>query len=414
MSRFLGGASSGPEGESAQVQPASAKIAEQTDGSAIIADLQARPSAVKPGTPFAAVADAVIASDARVADAELDVALLRKEASKYNWLPTIGPDISLTSLGDFVAGIVVNQVLFDNGRKKAERDLATHNVEVAAVNLVDSGNKRVYDALNLYVSAIEGRDRQQHYKTSEKDMAQFEWVIQQRVDGGVSDMSDLNVVRQKLATIRAQMDEAQEAEETAFAELNAMAERDLSGLRGIGTLTDARTGKPLEVIRAEAQRDVDIAQARINRAAHLPGLSATGNVNNTGSTGALEVTTDQLFGFGTKAELKALEIVRENAGRQVEEAQQQANRDIAAQSKRFEAYRRQAIEAERLTRDAKTNLDLFETQFEYGQRQVMAVVGVYETYSDALEKELELKYKAQRAALELARLRGALAKGANI
>ena len=42
------------------------------------------------------------------------------------------------------------------------------------------------------------------------------------------------------------------------------------------------------------------------------------------------------------------------------------------------------------------------------------MVGVYETYANALETELELKFKAARAELELARLRGALAEGAQI
>ncbi len=400
--------------DAGQIALASGEVA-QDEGSQIIADLQARPSTIESGTPFATVALSVIASDARVAEAELQVARLRQSASQYNWLPTIGPDISLNSLGEWVTSLVVDQVLFDNGRKKAERDLAKHNVELAAVNLVDHGNSRVYDALSIYLNGAEGRERQGHYNTALKDMTQFEWVLEQRVAGGVSDMSDLNVVRQKLATIRSQIDQAHEMEYTAFAELNAMAELDLSGLSGLGGLRDLDAGKPLGVIRAEAQRDVDIAQARIDRASHLPGLGLSGSVDKTGeATGVLGVTTDKLFGLGTGSELKALEIIRENAGRQVLDAQQQANRDIAAQSLRLEAYRRQADEAAKLTRDAKHNLDLFQQQFENGQRQVMAVVGVYETYADALEKELDLKYKAQRTALELARLRGALAEGAQI
>lgn len=408
----LGG---GARNASAQEPSVASASDTQAEGSQIISDLQARPSAIRSGTPFETVSLAVIASDARVAEAELQVARLRQSAARYNWLPTIGPDISLTSMGDWVASLVVDQVLFDNGRKKAERDLAKHNVEIAAVNLVEHGNARVFDALTLYVDGTEGRERQRHYNTALKDMTHFEWVLERRVAGGVSDTSDLNVVRQKLATIRAQIDQAREAEQTAFGELNAMAEIDLSGLTGIGALSDLDAGKPLGVIRAEAQRDVDIAQARIDRASHLPGLGVSGSIDQSGETsGILGLRTDKLFGIGTGSELQALDIIRENAGRQVQDAQQKANRDIAAQNLRLDAYRRQADEAAKLTRDAKHNLDLFRKQFESGQRQVMAVVGVYETYATALENELDLKYKAQRTALELARLRGALAEGAKI
>ncbi len=67
-----------------------------------------------------------------------------------------------------------------------------------------------------------------------------------------------------------------------------------------------------------------------------------------------------------------------------------------------------------MTKRAKENLDLFQAQYDGGQRQVMDVVGVYETYAMALEREIDLKYKAARAELELARLRGGLAEGAQI
>ena len=51
--------------------------------------------------------------------------------------------------------MVVEQVLFDNGRKKAERDYAAADVEVAAVTLAQDTNKRVLAGLELYISAQE-------------------------------------------------------------------------------------------------------------------------------------------------------------------------------------------------------------------------------------------------------------------
>ncbi|WP_425073647.1 TolC family protein [Sagittula sp. S175] len=385
-----------------------------TDASEIINALQTRPTVVMSGTPYAQVADAVIASDARVAEAELRVAQLRAEAAQKNWMPRIGPNISLTSLGDFVAQLVINQVLFDNGRKQAERDLAKANVEAAAVTLVEDGNKRVYEALSLYVMAEENRDLSNHLNRAYEDMARFEWVMQQRVDGGVSDMSDLNILQQKLASIRARSAEAQEATASAMAELNAMSSRQLNDLRGLGALRNSDAGEALGVLRARAEREQAMAEARIARASHLPGLSATGTIGDNGLNGGLEVTTDSLFGLGTLAEFQAIEATKETADRRVIESREIAARHIASQQSKLEAYTRQAAEAEGLTLSAKQNLELFQRQFEGGQRQVMDVVGTYETYARALETEIELKYKAARAELELARLRGALAEGASI
>ena len=390
---------------------ASLAVVKPSEASPIIYALQARPSLIRPGTPFSRVSEAVIASDARVAEAELRVAQLRAEAAKKNWLPKIGPRVSLNSLGDFVAELVINQVLFDNGRKKAERDLAKANVEIAAVTLVEDGNQRVFEALSLYLKAEESRAIASHLERGLKDMAHFEWVMQERVNGGVSDMSDLNVLRQKLSSMRARSGEMREAATTAMAELNAMSSRKLDALTGIGALATSDAGEALGVIRARAELERAVAEARIARASHLPGLSASAS---SGGGAGLEVTTDSLFGLGTMAEFKAIEATKETAERRVAEAREIASRKIEAQSRQLEAYRRQAQEAQTLTLQAKQNLDLFRRQYEGGQRQVMDVVGVYETYASAAETEIDLKFKAARAELELARLRGGLAEGARI
>ncbi|WP_349539497.1 TolC family protein [Sagittula sp. NFXS13] len=411
VSRFRGSEATAPTGTG----PVQKAVVKPSDASELIHALQTRPTVIISGTPYSQVADAVIASDTRVAAAELRVAQLRAEAAQKNWMPRIGPNISLTSLGDVVAQLVINQVLFDNGRKVAERDLAKANVERAAVQLVEDGNSRVYDALSLYVTAEENRDLATHLNRAYDDMARFEWVMQQRVQGGVSDMSNLNVVQQKLASIRARSGEAQEAASTALAELNAMSARPLSDLRGLGQVRDAEAGEPLGVLRARAEREQAMAEARIARASHLPGLAANGSIDRDGTMGGgLEVTTDTLFGLGTMAEFKAIEATKETADRRVAESREIAARHIASQQSKLTAYRRQAEEAIGLRQAAKQNLELFQRQFEGGQRQVMDVVGTYETFARALETEIQLKYKAARAELELSRLRGALAEGASI
>lgn len=403
-----------PPAEEVVTRAAPATRPDPAEAAPIIHALSLRSSIVAPGTPYAQVADAVIASDSRVAQAELHVAQLRAEAAKYNWLPSIGPRISLNSLGDFVADLVINQVLFDNGRKKAERDLAKSHVELAAVKLVEDGNRRVNDALTLYIRAQENRELAAHLDFALKDMTQFEWIMNERVKGGVSDMSDLNVLRQKLASIRARRSEAQETARTALEELDAMAAKPVSALNGLGGLRDASGAPALGVLRAQTERDIAVAEARIARASHLPGLVASGSVGQSVSVGSLDIGSDALFSLGTVSDLKAIEASKETATRKVGEAQETADRAIRSQASQFAAYTRQAQEADVLTRQAKQNLDLFQRQYDGGQRQVMDVVGVYETYAAALERAIDLKYKAARAELELARLRGALAEGARM
>lgn len=382
--------------------------------SVIIQELVGRNSALPSGSSFDQVATAVLAANSRAAESELRSARLRSEAASKNWLPKIGPQISLTSLGSLVANLVVDQVLFDNGRKKGEREFAIADVEVAAVNLAQDTNDRVQTALELYVTAAEAREKAVLSEASLRDMGQFEYIMSERVRGGVSDMSDLNVLRQKLSEIRADRAANNEAAHTAIAELNAMSIKPLSDLRGVPAFrVSSDAAQALDVVLAEAEKTRAIAAAKINRADQLPGLSAGGTIGENSDLG-LRISSDTLLGFGTGASLRAIEATKEAAGRRVSQANEDANRKMRKLEGQIAAKSRQASEASGLTRQAKANLDLFQEQYDAGQRQVMDVVSVYETFARQQQAEVTLKYEAAQLQIELARLLGVLADGDEI
>lgn len=389
----------------------SEKINAQSD---IIQGLIARRSVLPAGSPYSRVATAVLAANSRSAESELRAAQLRARAASKNWLPTIGPSISLASLGSVVANLVVEQVIYDNGRKKGEREFAVADVEVAAVALSSDTNTRVRTGLDLYVTAVEAREKFVLASASAKDIGHFEWVMQQRVEGGVSDSSDLHILRQKLLEIRASQTAAAEAANTAIAELNAMAIGDLGGVTGTVPLpVRAELAQPLTVTLAEAEKTRAIAAAKVDRASQLPGLSASGTVGED-STFGLRLTSDSLLGFGTGDRLKAIEATTEAAGRYVAQATEDANRKLRKFEGQIAAKERQAVEAAALTAQAKKNLDVFQAQYDAGQRQVMDVVGVYETFARQQENEVALKYEAIRLRIAMAELLGVLADGSNI
>lgn len=382
--------------------------------SAIIQGLMARRSALPAGSSFDQVAASVLAANARTAEAELRAARLRSEAASKNWLPRIGPQVSLTSLGSLVANLVVDKVLFDHGRMKGEREFAVADVEVAAVGLAQDSNDRVHTALQLYITAAEAREKAALSDASLRDMGRFEYIISERVRGGVSDMSDLNVLRQKLAEIRAARAANIEQANTAIAELNAMSIAPLSDLRGVPDFSlSSKAAQPLDVVLAEAEKTRAIAAAKIDRADQLPGLSAGGTLGDSTDLG-LRVSADTLLGFGTGASLRAIEAAKEAAGRRVSQAHEDANRTLRKLEGQIAAASRQATEARGLTAQAKANLDLFQAQYDAGQRQVMDVVGVYETFARQQQAEVTLKYEAAMLQIDLARLLGVLADGEEI
>ena len=265
--------------------------------------------------------------------------------------------------------------------------------------------------MTLYVTAAQAREKAVLSEAALADMGRFEWVMSKRVQGGVSDMSDLNVLQQKLAEIRADATSNAELARTSVAELNAMSIQPLGALRGVPDLQVSSTAaQPLSVVLAEAEKSRAIAAAKVERAGHLPGLSAGGTIGENSNLG-LQVKSDTLLGLGTGASLRAIEATKEAAGRRVAQANEDTNRSLRKLESQIAAKARQAAEAATLTGQAKTNLDLFQRQYDAGQRQVMDVVGVYETFARQQQAEVVLKYDVIRLRLEMARLQGVLADG---
>lgn len=383
--------------------------------SGVISQLSDRRSLLPAGGTYDQIAKAVLSSNLAPAEAELRAAKLRAEAQSKNWLPTIGPSLSLTSLGDFVASLVIEQVLFDNGRKKAEREFSVADVEVAAVLLSQDTNERVYDALDLYLSAEEGRDIATQANIALKDMEKFRWIMEQRVAGGVSDLSDLSILNHKISEIKSDRRLGEEKAATAMAELEAMGAENSKALSGLSAVSvDPEISRDLSVLKAHAEKDRDIARAKIERASNLPGLKATA----TGISGSSDIDaalqTTGIFDLGTGARLKAVDATKEAASRKVDLAHESADRRLSTLEKTYVAAKRATGEAENLTRQAKQNLDVFQSQYEAGQRQIMDVVGVYETYARQKRSQIGHKYDAARAQLKMARDMGLLADGAEI
>lgn len=383
--------------------------------SAVIDGLLARQSVLPSGGPYGQVAGAVLATNSRAAEAELRAAKLRAQAASSNWLPTIGPNLSLTTLSDVVTGLVVDQVLFSNGRKKAERAFAKADVEVAATVLAEDTNARVYTALELYITAEEARAKARAANAVRGRMQDFAHVMQRRVQGGVSDRADLQVTRQKLAALESNAAADAQAATTAIAELNTMSLKPLGGVSGLSDIaTPAASAKPLSVVKAEATRERSVAQATIDRAGFLPTLSARGNVTTDGSSAGINVGTENGIGFGTGASLKAIEAARESAGRQVAQADEDSARVLRRLEQQLIALQQQERDAGYLLAQANNNLELFDRQYRAGVRPVMEVVTVYETKLRVEREKIGYAYKAALVKLKIARELGVLVDGADI
>ena len=406
--------SSDDAGDGADAAPAAFMLdpsMEDGTSSEIIGALLVRRSVLEPG-PMRQVADAVMAANARAAEAELRAALLRAEAESYNWLPTLGPSVSLTSLGSVAASLVLNQAIIDHGARRAERDFAKHDVEVAAVALAEDSNARVMSALELYLTAEAARARAEVGQAASEGMAHFAYVMRERVNAGISDRADLRVITQKQDQVLADLASDRDAAASALRELQAMAASPVTEVSGLSGLSNASlTAEALTVMRARAESARAVAGAKAERAGFLPGLNLGGSIGTDGTDAGLTAAAPNGIGFGMGASMRAIEAQEEAAAARIGAEREEAARDIAALEGRLESLRRQEAEAIRLAQQAAENYNLFAEQQRAGQRGVSEVVGVYETKVRAERTAVGLRYDVVLAELRIAERLGLLVDG---
>jgi adhesin transport system outer membrane protein len=304
-------------------------------------------------------------------------------------------------------------VLFDNGKKKAERDFAAADVEYAAVNLSIDMNTRVHTALSLYNSGLLADEKSTLSQRALTRMREFERIVVGRVEGGVSDHADQRVVEAKIKDMLAAQTTSREAARTARAELAAMTGQqfdDLTGHRTLGVPNRSAGFLTVELAKADANRTV--AQATIERAGLLPSLSASASVGTDGGAG-LDVGGGG-WGFGTADSIRAIEAVRETSGLKIDEADETARRTLSRLEQRLASYQRQEHQSRGLVADSRKTFELFQEQFEAGQRSVMDVANIYEQLVTREQAHLDAKYEIILIQLELARELGVLANGADI
>ena len=384
-------------------------------GSALISDLQARRSVLPPGGAYARVADAVLKADSGTAAAELRIARLRSEARAKNWLPKLGPTVSLTSLNGLAAGLLLEQALFDHGRRKAERAYAAADVEVAAVTLSTDINQRIFEGLSHYIRAERARAQGALSTKAYARMEGFAEVMRQRVSGGMSDNTEQQVIAQHLAEMQATAATDREAEISAMAELNAMSAPGLDGLSGIDRLAvRGHRSEPLSVVKTRGEGERSIAESRIARAGLMPGLSANADLTGDGLTPSLRLGGSGLLGMGTRAEFSALNATADVVARRSAEAAETAERRIVALERQIAQLESRMAQGAAVLAQTESNLSLFVEQYKVGRRSLLELVSQYDSFARLERDQAVLQYEIALLEIEIARDRGLLVDGARL
>ncbi|MDZ7906053.1 MAG: TolC family protein [Cypionkella sp.] len=380
--------------------------------SGLIRDLQSRNSVLPQGGPFATVAEQVLAASKGAAAAELRVAQLRAGAMSKNWLPQIGPSVSLSSLSGLVASLTLNQPLLDNGRRKAERDFAAADVEVAAVGLSQAMNQRVFDGLTHYINAQRAHAQAAVARRTSERLAKFEDMMRARVDGGLSDMSQQSVVSQRYAEVQAQLSADAAAAATAEAQLAALIGTAVPNMRGIDTLRDMRQGPPaLSVLRKQGEGARVLAQSHLSRADMLPGLSANVDVTDKSTNPGLRLTGLGILNPGAGQTMQALAETATVVQRQNAEAAEAAQRRLITLSGEIATLNARAAQGAKVLAQTESNLELFTEQYKLGRRSLLELVSQYDAFASAERDQASLRFDIALRSVEIARDLGLLVDG---
>ncbi len=377
----------------------------------VMDDLRQRRSVLPAGGSYAAVAQAVVTASSGATAAELRMKRLQKDAVDKNWLPQIGPVVTLDSLGMIAAQIVAEQALLDNGRRKAERAVAAADVDVAAVSLAEDMNDRVRQGLTLYIGAEQARAQAAVASRGVERLSAYQDMVQERVTGGLSDRSELQIVSQKRAEMQATYAGDMQAADRSLGDLAVLAGRPLAGLRGIETPRPAGA-TPLTVLRAQSEGARALAVARAERAGALPGLAATASLDAEGAFEPGLRLGGTTFGFGTGAKLRALDATPDLVKRQVAEAAQQAERQATTLQGEIATLRLRQGQGAEVLRQTMGNLDLFVEQYKAGRRSLVELVGQYDAAIRLERDQAALGYEIALREVEVAALRGQLVDGA--
>lgn len=381
----------------------------------IIAELQARRSVLAQGSSFAAIARAVEASDAGTAEAELRVARLKAEARSKNWLPSIGPSVSLNALGALATSLLVEVALIDHGKRRAEREFAAADVEVAASKLATDGNRRVHQGVLLFVNAEAARGRASVAERALSRLTEFERIMGLRVQGGISNLSDQMVMNSKVAEMQARLADDRSTEAQSIAELSALAGRDMSGLRGITEIGPlAHDQSPLTVVQARAEHARTLAELKVEKAGFKPGLSVGGDVLMGVAGLGVKLGPEKGWSFGSGAEIKALDAAAVASERRVLQVREDAARRLAVLDEKHAGLGAQIARQSELVMSTRQSLDLFERQYKAGQRSLLDLVGQFENLARMERDLVDMRHERARVRLEVARDLGALAEGARL
>ena len=131
-------------------------------------------------------------------------------------------------------------------------------------------------------------------------------------------------------------------------------------------------------------------------------------------TGGLRGASDEGFGFGTGASLRALEATEAVAQGRTDNARDASARRIVALEREIVALEARQKEGASVLSQTEASLRMFTEQYKLGRRPLMELVGLYETWARLERDQAGLAYDIALARLRIGLENGVLVDGSRM
>ena len=380
----------------------------------MISGLRQRTSQLPAGSAEAVIARAALESDTGTAAADLRLAKIKADVESSNWLPTLGPNLSLSSLESLASSLLLDVVIFDNGQKRAEREYAVTDVEVAAVNLAIDANDRVLDALDAYLLLLEAQSREEISTRALTVLEGYARKSAQRVSQGYSAPVEQSEIEQYLSEFRLVRDAARQSAMNARSSLTLLGVSNIPGSHHRMTSFPATpSSPPLSVTLAQAKANRSIAEAKIDRSKNFPLLGGTTEISSSGSS-TVFVMSGSGMGASTLSAGNSFEASKQASNQSVIHARSEAEIEIDSLNSELSSLSTQLNGYSARLSSSMRNYELYKDQFTAGAADLTDVVDAYAT---AVSLELgidEVKHDILGVKYDLLHAYGVLFDGSSI
>lgn len=337
-------------------------------------------------------------------------------AHRYSRLPQVTPTASLDQDGEAVAGVVVEQVLYDSGRYNATRASLLGEQAKAEADLALQKNTRIAAAILAYIDYHYALDAGAVADETAQLFDRFGRQASLRIQDGLGDRSEKDLFGLKLLEAQADRENFQQLAATNERTLRRLADMAMPETKPASLVGTFDYLNAPGIRKAAAEKDQAAAGVALEKSSWLPTVALQGSIDMDrhgaqldDAEGRINVSVSKPLGWGLTRTIKSNNSQLEASQLRYDEAVRDIRDQMAVLELEIDHANAKIGRLSGVAEASRSRLDGFDDQFLTGSASLAEAVGLVETYKKSRMNLVEARYDILRSELEIAKLAGALA-----